>query len=811
MDKKQIHLIANAHLDPVWLWRFPEGLAEIKATFKAAIDRIKEHDKFIFTAASASYYKWVEENCPSLFEDIKIAVKNGRWCIVGGMWVQPDCNIPSSESFARHLLYSQKYFEEKFGILVKTGYNVDSFGHSEGLPRLLNEGGIKNYVYMRPDWQEKEYGFPNQTYRWICGDSEVVATKIGGYGGFNSGKMTQQIMKDNDEYVNDHNESIMKFYGCGNHGGGPTVKSIQEIDAYLPNAKNDFYYSSPDIFYDFIRKNHYDELPVYEYELQNHASGCYSANTKIKALNRAGESRMNEAERMQVLSNSIFKTPMDPHKNQEAWENILFNQFHDIICGCSIKKAYEDAYAFGGAAVAHGLKMTNEAAQRISWGIDTARDIPNLSKTQDWVIWDNGVTGAPIVVFNPLTHEVNVPVHVHRKECTAIQDEDGSNIDFQKIRAESNNNFVFRFIAKVPAYGWKTFWSYNSEEITFTPDAPYMKASDYCIENDVITVRFDKDGGFISSVTYKNGNELAGKCLSKAIVLDDSDNDTWGHQNYIFDKVIGEFSKPKFELLECGPCEIKYRVTTYYKDSSIAQTYILYAHDEKVHVKTKLILNSEAVQVKIAFDSGVKDADLYREVPGTVVKHKTFDREEPMLRWMAAIKDGKGIAVTNDSKYSSSIKDGVISILAVRSCYYADHSADRDNQVEVQDIGVHEFAYDIIPYKGDLADIFRAAEELNTEFPIIQETYHYGSLPQTSSNISMSNKNVTVSAIKPAEDGNGYIARLTEISGKEADVSAEILGIKINTHIKPFDILSFRLHDGKAVRTDFLEKTKDSI
>ena len=116
MDKKQIHLIANAHLDPVWLWRFPEGLAEIKATFKAAIDRIKEHDKFIFTAASASYYKWVEENCPSLFEDIKIAVKNGRWCIVGGMWVQPDCNIPSSESFARHLLYSQKYFEEKFGI-----------------------------------------------------------------------------------------------------------------------------------------------------------------------------------------------------------------------------------------------------------------------------------------------------------------------------------------------------------------------------------------------------------------------------------------------------------------------------------------------------------------------------------------------------------------------------------------------------------------------------------------------------------------------------------------------------------------------
>ena len=178
---------------------------------------------------------------------------------------------------------------------------------------------------------------------------------------------------------------------------------------------------------------------------------------------------------------------------------------------------------------------------------------------------------------------------------------------------------------------------------------------------------------------------------------------------------------------------------------------------------------------------------------------------------MAAIKDGKGIAVTNDSKYSSSIKDGVISILAVRSCYYADHSADRDNQVEVQDMGVNEFSYDIIPYKGDLADIFRAAEELNTDFPVIQETYHHGNLPQTSSNIFLGNNNVTVSAIKPAEDGNGYIVRLSEISGQEADISAEILEIKINTHIKPFDILSFRLHDGKAVRTDFLEKTKDNI
>lgn len=808
MDKKQIHLIANAHLDPVWLWRFQEGFAEIKATFKAAIDRINEHDSFIFTAAAASYYKWVEENCPSLFEDIKKAVKAGRWCIVGGMWVQPDCNMPSSESFARHLLYSQKYFEEKFGIRVKTGYNVDSFGHSGGLPRLLNEGGIENYVYMRPDWQEKDYGFSNQTYRWKCGDSEVVATKIGGYGGFESGKMTQRIMQDNDEYVDDHNESIMKFYGCGNHGGGPTVKSIQEIDEYLPKAKNEFYYSSPDKFYEFMREKHYEELPVYEYELQNNASGCYSANAKIKALNRAGENRMNEAERMQVLCNGVMNTPMKAEKNREAWENILFNQFHDIICGCSIQAAYEDAYAFGNIAVAQGLKFTNEAVQRISWDIDTAKGIPTLSKVKDWVIWDNGETGAPMVVFNPLSHKVSIPVFLHRKTCTAVRDENGVDLNFQKIRSAANNQHVFCFIAEVPPYGWKTYWSYDNENTVHTPDTPYMMASEYFIENDKITVRFDPKGGFISSITDKEGNELAGECISKAVVLDDSYLDTWGHDHYVYDKVIGEFSDPKFELLESGPCVIKYRVTTYYKESSIAQTYILYAGDSRVHVKSRLILNSEAVQIKILFDSGIKDSALYREVPGGVVNYETAGREEPMLRWMAALKGNKGLAIINDSKYSASIKDGVMAMLVVRSCYYADHSANRDNQVVVQDIGVNEFAYDILPYNGDLADVFRGAEELNTDFPAIQETYHYGSLPQTSSNLSIDGKNITVSAIKPAEDGNGYIVRITEISGVESEVSVDILGVNISAHVKPFDIQSYRIFEGKAVRVDFTEKIK---
>lgn len=136
---KKLYLIGNAHLDPVWMWRWQEGFAEIKATFKSALDRMNEFEDFKFTSACACYYQWVEKNAPDMFDEICKRVKEGRWEIAGGWYIQPDCNIPSGESFARQGLYSQRYFREKFGKIAKTGYNVDSFGHNGNLPQILKK------------------------------------------------------------------------------------------------------------------------------------------------------------------------------------------------------------------------------------------------------------------------------------------------------------------------------------------------------------------------------------------------------------------------------------------------------------------------------------------------------------------------------------------------------------------------------------------------------------------------------------------------------------------------------------------------
>jgi alpha-mannosidase len=159
-----LHMIGNAHMDPVWVWDWREGFGEVWSTFKSALDRIAEHEDVTFTASSAAYYSWIERHDPAMFESIKAAVASGRWFFVGGMWIEPDCNIPSGESLCRQLLYGQRYFQRAFGSLATIGYNVDSFGHAAGLPGILRGAGLDAYVMMRPADHEK--AMPANAFLW---------------------------------------------------------------------------------------------------------------------------------------------------------------------------------------------------------------------------------------------------------------------------------------------------------------------------------------------------------------------------------------------------------------------------------------------------------------------------------------------------------------------------------------------------------------------------------------------------------------------------------------------------------------------
>ena len=298
--KHPIWFIGNAHIDPVWLWRWQEGFAEIKATFRSALDRMKEFDDFIFTCAGASYYQWVEDNEPEMFEEIRQRVKEGRWVIAGGWWLQPDCNAPCGESFARHSLYGQAYYRRAFGVQAQFGYNVDSFGHNGNLPQIFTLSEMPRYVMMRPMEHEKALGA--HAFNWRGVDGSVIPVFRIPYGYCTGWDVDLSGQLDKlAAHTETADEPEMFFYGVGNHGGGPTVKELRQIEAWT-KENPDLRFGQPGDFFEYVGDGQ-GLHKIVEGDLQHHAIGCYSARSEIKKNNRRAENRLMAAKKLHAMHN----------------------------------------------------------------------------------------------------------------------------------------------------------------------------------------------------------------------------------------------------------------------------------------------------------------------------------------------------------------------------------------------------------------------------------------------------------------------------------------------------------------------------
>ncbi|MCC6801239.1 MAG: alpha-mannosidase, partial [Anaerolineae bacterium] len=284
MKQKKLHMIGNAHIDPVWLWQWQEGFHEVKATFRSALDRMKEYDDFKFVASSAVFYSWVENSDPAMFAEIQQRVAEGRWQVVGGWWIEPDCNIPSGEAFVRHGLYGQRYFQQKFGTTARVGFNVDSFGHAGTLPQILKKSGISYYNFLRPMPHEK--GMPSRLFWWEADDGSRVLTYRIPFEYLSWGKeISEHIARCTHEIKAPYDEG-MCFYGVGNHGGGPTKANLDSIhNLNGRDALPELLLSTPEAFFDSVAGKDLP-IPVVHSDLQNHAVGCYAAHSGIKQWNR---------------------------------------------------------------------------------------------------------------------------------------------------------------------------------------------------------------------------------------------------------------------------------------------------------------------------------------------------------------------------------------------------------------------------------------------------------------------------------------------------------------------------------------------
>lgn len=800
---KKIHLIGNAHLDPVWLWRWQEGFAEIKATFRSALDRMREFPDYKFTSACSVYYMWIEKSDRKMFDEIVQRVHEGRWCIAGGWFLQPDCNIPCGESFARHALISQRYFKEKFGVTAVTGYNVDSFGHNGSLPKILKNSGMKNYVFMRPMPHEKE--LPQTLFNWESMDgSRVLTYRIPQF--YNIDESRFEVFEDIASM--DGNYDMMAFFGVGNHGGGPTIELLDRMKRELDGR---YIYSSPDYYFETVKS---ENVPAVTGDLQFHAKGCYSACSQIKIGNRMSENAVLNTEKFSVLSEALAKTEYPHNELYRAWENILFNQFHDILGGCCISEAYTDAGYLHSEAMSIAQRHTNFAVQQISWNIDTmdGKELkpykPTGNPTAAWTCEEN--IGTPIVIFNPLACEVSTVVTL-RELPASVTDNNGHEIPMQKIRDSKTNGsdkYGTAFKADIPALGYRMYRMYFERK----PEKNYENefiCTDTSIENNYVRICFNKNSGEVESIfDKKRENELL-ETDTETVFMDETSCDTWAHGISEFKNIAGVFGKGSVKLIEKGPVRAVMRSEMKLFDTTIIRDYIMEAESSVIKVKAVIDFHEKHKMLKFSLPVKVRFPKVLCEIPFGFIQRPNDGTEQVCGSWTAMCGEGGGIGLANNSKYSFDADENILSLTILRGAIYADHFGERDEMCEYMEQGIHRFEYSIFPFES-IADTEKKAQELNNKPEVVVETFHKGSLGPEFSGINISENNITVTALKKHEDSDALVLRCYETENKDTDVMIKVFDTEFKAYFSHSQVKTFLIKDGQAEEADFMEWGKDA-
>ena len=519
-----VHMVANAHLDPVWLWPWQAGADEAIATCRSACDFLDEYPELRFSRGEAWVYKQVRSLDPDLFERIRRHMAAGRWEVVNGWWVQPDLNTPSETGSLRCAQVGHAWFREHLGLRdIPVAWNVDSFGHGAYLPRVIRNAGQRYYVMMRPGPPEMD--IPSCLFRWRSPDGVEVLTfrlmwtyvastpDAGGQGMDIHVKLAVEAAPAGVGHM-------MCLYGIGDHGGGPSRALIDWIVRhrdYAPGVRLEF--STAGRFFEAVEPFR-AQLPVVSGELQYHAVGCYSVCGGLKRDYRAAELAVEDAETLMTRAGA--DTPADgAGEIQEAWKGVSFTQFHDVLPGSAIPEGIDAARREVGASRVRAEKLTHRLlrrhlaygprcplqGQRIHVVNRLARPWSGWVETEpwfDWKPWDNHLEDAD-----------GRPVPVQRTHAASL------------VMVEAATAVPrLLFPASLPAGGALAFRVVPGVHAPGDLAATAPRMADRTLENGVVRVHLGR-GGIERVTQMMDGREwLAGpveiQCLEDL-------SDTWSH------------------------------------------------------------------------------------------------------------------------------------------------------------------------------------------------------------------------------------------------------------------------------------------
>ncbi len=780
MNKPTVHLICNAHLDPVWQWQWEEGCAEALSTFRVAVDLLNQFDDFIFNHNEAILYDWVRKYDPKLFREIQTLVKLNKWQISGGWYLQPDLNIPQTESIIRHILEGQIFFKKYFSVTPKTAYNFDSFGHSGGLPQILKKAGYKMYVHMRP--QKNDLTLPADLYKWRGVDgSEIMSYRIevGLY--HTEFENLQQRIEEGIKLALALNRDVPVFWGIGDHGGGATNEDLLIIEELIKKeTRVNLIHSSTEMLYESFSKFEND-LPIYQGGLQRVFTGCYTSLSRIKRTELKSYSEVTQAEMFETLSWWRLNDRLDNSKIKSIWHDHLFNDFHDILPGTCTEPAEKDALDLYGKVCNESRKIKLQAAIDFSNG-------------------NNQKLYLPITVLNTTPYKSKIPIECefmisHRpkwegKWHVRLFRIDGKEIECQEEWPE----------AKLPFNHWR-------RKICFTDIFNGAGAYHYYVEaikgekeirdfQSNLNIRFN-NSSMIDKIAINDFNFLNGP-LFKPLVVEDN-GDSWGTDIWEYRNVIGEFQVVNSSVIEEGSIRKIVETTCSYNNSRIILQYIIYSEFSFVEIKARVHWN-EPNRLKFSIPTKLVSGKIICEIPGGIIEREADGSEQVHSRWMIThgIIDRKDLAlgIINNGTHGFDSKDGEIRLSALRSPVYCHEQGlkfDNSKYLNRSDQGVHDFRFLIIP--GTLAEVKSKINGLADLINNPPAVYSHLPIGENLSDvrIKIAPPSIRLLAVKRSENSEDILIRIQESSGIAGAAKFSLWDLNHSFELSALEIKTFRI------------------
>ncbi|MBL4933187.1 alpha-mannosidase [Clostridium paridis] len=783
--------LGHTHLDVAWLWDLKQTREKAVRSFSTALSLMKEYPDYTFMASQPILYKFVKEEAPEIYAEIKERIKEGRWEAEGAMYLEADCNLTSGESLVRQLLHGKKFFREEFGVENKILWLPDVFGYSAALPQILKGFGIDYFVTSKISWNEYNR-LPYDTFMWEGLDgTEILSYFItaNDYEKVISGVHRtiyeasinpSQIKGSYERYKpKQMNDEVIISYGYGDGGGGPTkdmLENYSRLNYGIPGSPKTTTKFALDYFKDLEKRvEDYKRLPKWKGELYlEFHRGTYTTIAKNKKYNRMSEYLYQDLELFSSIAKTVDKNfKYDKKRINDNWELILLNQFHDIIPGTSIKEVYDESWRQYESVLENGKDLLNNALKSISSKISLKEKA--------------------LVVFNQLSFERNEYIELPRelKGKTLVYG-DGVEVLVQNI----DDSKDIAYLTNIPAKGYRVLYIKEAKEKAQIENMVKVGKinNGFILENKFLKVNIDSRGELTSVFDKRADREVikeGAKGNSLVIYEDKPHNpwEAWDTDIYYSEKSWEITDIIAIEVISKGPLKATIRVEKKYEDSTIEQFISLYHDSPRIDFETKVNWHEEHVLLKANFPVNVKGNRATFDIQyGNIERDTHFNTSWDIAKfevcahkWGDISEYGYGVALLNDCKYGYSVKDGVLSLTLLKSPKWPNPEAD---------MGYHEFTYSLYPHecRWQEGKVQEEAYKLNLKPYVTLEEPHTGLLEEKMSFITVDAENVIVEVIKEKEEGNETIVRVFESFNKRTNV-------KLSSFIKPKRIWEVNLEE----------------